>query len=136
AGGSLFDAGTLSNSLVSNNHIQVSAPAGSVDARGGGLDLLGPTTLRNSTVSQNTVDASGTSASARGGGIFDIASPFGPHVPPLGGPLVLQNSNVTGNTLSGTGVLFQGGGVYLHDEPITLTNSQVAQNVPDQCVGC
>src|SRR5262245_9766208 len=135
-GASLFDAGTISNSLISDNHIHASAPLGSVDVRGGALNLFGQTTLRNSTVSGNTVDASGASGSARGGGILDIAFPFGPNGPPLGGPLVLQNSRVTGNTLTGTGVLLQGGGVFAQDEPVTLSNSSVTQNVPDQCFGC
>lgn len=135
-GASVFDGGTITNSLVSNNHIHAAAPLGSVDVSGGGMNLFGPTTLRNSTVSGNTVDASGASGSARGGGIFDIAFPEGPDGPP-GGPLTLRNSNVTANTLSGTAaVTFEGGGVYLQDEPITLTNSVITQNVPDQCFGC
>jgi hypothetical protein len=134
-GASVFDGGTISNSVIGNNHVHVSAPLGSVDMSGGGLDVFGPTTLRNTTVSGNTVAANGSSGNARGGGIADIAFPFGPDGPP-GGPLVLQNSKVTGNTLSGTGVLLQGGGVYLQGEPITLTNSLISENVPDQCFGC
>jgi hypothetical protein len=135
-GASPFDGGTISNSVIGNNHVHVSAPLGSVDMSGGGLDVFGPTTLRNSTVSGNTVDAVGASGSARGGGIADIAFPLGPVDGPPGGPLVLQNSKVTGNTLSGTGVLLQGGGVYLQGEPIALTNSLISGNVPDQCFGC
>jgi hypothetical protein len=134
-GASPFDEGTIGNSLIANNHVHVSAPLGSVDISGGGLDVFGPTTLRNSTVSGNTVDARGASGSARGGGIFDIAFSLGPDGPP-GGPLALQNSNVTGNTLTGTGLTLQGGGIYLQNEPITLTNSVISGNVPDQCFGC
>src|SRR5207253_568132 len=126
------DGGTITNSLISNNHIHASAPLGSVDVSGGGLNLFGPTTLRNSTVLANTVDASGASGTVFGGGIFDIPFPFGPDGPP-GGPLVLQNSNVTANTLSGAGLTLHGGGIYLQDEPITLTHSLITQNVPDQC---
>jgi len=136
-GASVFDGGTITNSLIGDNSVHVYAFRGSVDVSGGGLDVFGPTTLRNSTVSSNTVDANGTSGSARGAGIADIAFPFGPNGPPLGGPLVLQHSSVTGNTLTGTaGLTFQGGGIYLENEPITLTNSLIAQNVPDQCFGC
>ena len=136
-GASVFDGGTITNSLIGDNSVHVYALRGSVDVSGGGLDVFGPTTLRNSTVSSNTVDANGTSGSARGAGIADIAFPFGPNGPPLGGPLVLQHSSVTGNTLTGTaGLTFQGGGIYLENEPITLTNSLIAQNVPDQCFGC
>ena len=135
-GASVFDEGTISNSLIVNNNVRVSAPLGSVEISGGGLDVFGPTTLRNSAVSRNTVDASGKSGSARGGGIADIAFPFGPNGPP-GGPLTLQNSSVTTNTLNATAdPTLQGGGIYLQDEPITLANSLIAQNVPDQCFGC
>jgi hypothetical protein len=134
-GASVFDGGTITNSLISNNQIHASAPLGSVDVRGGGINAFGPTTttLRNSSVSENTVVASGASGSARGGGIFDGFNPDGPP----GGPLVLQHSDVTANTLSKTGGIdLQGGGIYLQDQPITLTNSAITQNTPDQCFGC
>src|SRR5262249_58143314 len=105
-GASVFDSGTITNSLIDNNHIDAAAPLGSVDVRGGALNVFGPTTLRNSTVSGTTVSASGASGSARGGGIFDgVNDPDGPP----GGPLVLQNSKVTANALSGAGLLRQGG---------------------------
>jgi hypothetical protein len=136
-GAILLDEGTINNSLIGDNHVHVSAPLGSVDISGGGLDVFGPTTLRNSTVSGNTVDAGGTSGSARGGGIADVAFPFGPSGPPLGGPLTFQHSTVIGNTLNGTaGLTLQGGGIYLENEPITLTHSSITENVPDQCFGC
>jgi hypothetical protein len=136
-GASVFDGGinnggTITNSLINDNHIHASAPLGSVDVKGGGVNTFGPTTLRNSTVSGNTVDASGASGSARGGGIYDGLNLDGPP----GGPLVLQNSNVTANTLSGTGLTLQGGGIFLQNQLITLTNSLITQNVPDQCFGC
>jgi hypothetical protein len=131
-GASVFDGGTITNSLIGDNNVHVSAPLGSVDVRGGGINVFGATTLRNSSVSGNTVDASGASGSARGGGIYDGFNPDGPP----GGPLVLQNSKVTANTLGGTGLLFQGGGIYLQDNPITLTNSLISGNAPDQCFGC
>jgi hypothetical protein len=131
-GASVFDGGTITNSLIGDNNVHASAPLGSVDVRGGGINIFGPTTLRNSTVSGNTVDATGASGSARGGGIYD-----GPNLDgPPGGPLVLQNSTVTANMLTGTGLTLQGGGVYVQDNPITLTNSLISGNIPDQCVGC
>ena len=83
----------------------------------------------------NTGDAGGASGSARGGGIFDVAFPFGPDGPP-GGPLVLQNSTLTGNALTGSGLIVHGGGLYLENESLTFLNSLIANNVPDQCFGC
>lgn len=134
-GASIFDGGTITNSLISENNVHVSAPLGSVDVRGGGLDTFGPTTLRNSAVSKNTVDAGGAGGSTRGGGIYDVAFSDGPNGPP-GGPLVLQNSHVSGNTLNGAGLLLQGGGIFAQGEPVTLTHSSISRNVPDQCFGC
>jgi hypothetical protein len=131
-GASVFDGGTITNSLINNNRVHAAAPLGSIDIRGGAINAFGPTTLRNSTVNGNTIDASGASGSARGGGMYDGFNSDGPP----GGPLGLQNSTVTANTLTGAGLLLQGGGIYLQDQPITLTNSPITQNVPDQCFGC
>jgi hypothetical protein len=135
AGATIFDGGTIINSLIGSNHVHASAPHGSVDVRGGGINAFGPTTLRNSTVSKNTVTATGTSGNVRGGGIYDVAFSKGPNGPP-GGRLTLQHSTVRDNTLSGAGLLLQGGGIFAQGEPVTLTHSSITQNVPDQCVGC
>jgi hypothetical protein len=90
-------------------------------------------TFSNSEVSGNTSDANGASGSAQGGGIFDGPIANGPP----GGPLTLKNSRVTGNELSGSpGITLQGGGLYIENQPLTLTNSVVANNSPDQCFGC
>jgi hypothetical protein len=134
-GASVFDGGTISNGVISDNHVHVSSPSDSVSVRGGGIDVAVSLTLLNTTVSGNTVTANGTSGSAFGGGLYDVAFPDGPDGPP-GGPLVLQHSTDTGNTLSGGGITLQGGGLYLQDEPLTLTNSVIAHNLPDQCHGC
>jgi hypothetical protein len=51
--------------------------------------------------------------------------------------LRLLNTRVTGNTLSGSpGVALQGGGLFIQDNPLTLTHSIIANNSPDQCFGC
>ncbi len=132
AGAGLF-TGSMTNSLVNGNHIAASSPNGSVEARGGGLVVDAPgMTLRNTPVTENTVDATGASGTAQGGGIFDAPIPDGPP----GGPLALVNSNVTRNVLTGAaGILLQGGGLYIQ-HALTLTNSVIAQNTPDQCFGC
>jgi hypothetical protein len=132
--GAFIDFGSITNSVISDNHIDASSPAGAVFAAGGALVVDEPgLTLQNTTVSGNTVDASGASGSARGGGIFDAPVPNGPP----GGPLVLVNSSVTGNVLGGSaGITLQGGGLYTQNQPLTLTHSVIADNLPDQCFGC
>jgi hypothetical protein len=51
--------------------------------------------------------------------------------------LKLLNSGVTGNTLSGSpGIALQGGGLFIENNPLTLTNSLLANNSPGQCFGC
>jgi hypothetical protein len=135
-GASVFDGGTITNGAVDDNHVHVASPHGSASVSGGGIFVAVGLTLRNTPVTGNTGSASGGSGNALGGGIFDVAFPFGPDGPP-GGPLVLQNSPVTGNVLTGSaGLPLQGGGLYLQGEPLTRTNSTIAQNVPDQCFGC
>jgi hypothetical protein len=132
AGATIF-AGSITNSVISDNHVQASSPHGSVTVRGGGVQAGdGGITLRNSTLSGNTASASGRAGSARGGGIFDAAVPNGPP----GGPLVLVGSSVTHNTLSGNnGITLEGGGIFATN-PVSLTNSVIADNIPDQCFGC
>jgi hypothetical protein len=132
--GAFIDFGSITNSVISDNHVHASSPSGTVFAAGGALVVDEPgLTFRNSEVRGNTVDASGESGSAQGGGIFDAAIPNGPP----GGPLTLVNSSVTGNALSGSpGIALEGGGLYIQDKPLMLTHSVIANNAPDQCFGC
>ena len=132
--GAFIDFGSITNSVVSDNHVQASSPGGTLFAAGGALVVDEPgLTLRNTKVSGNTVNASGASGSAQGGGIFDAPIANGPP----GGPLTLVNSGVTGNALSGSaGITLQGGGLYIQNQPLTLTHSVIADNSPDQCYGC
>ena len=129
----MLQFGSLTNSVVSNNHLHASSPTGSVSVIGAGVIVAEHTlTLRNTTVSGNTGDASGPSGFARGGGIYD-----GPFFDIAGSPLVLMNSSVTGNVLTGSaGIRLQGGGLYIQNQPLTLTHSVIAGNSPDQCYGC
>jgi hypothetical protein len=133
-GGASIFFGSITNGAVSNNQIEASAPHGSVALAGGGLiaDERG-FTLRGTTVSGNSGDASGLSGTAQGGGIFDAPIPNGP----AGGPLALINSSVTNNVLTGSaGITVEGGGLYIQSEPLRLINSVIANNSPDQCFGC
>jgi len=132
AGATIF-AGSMTNSEISDNHVRASSPHGSAIDRGGGLVAGDVITLRNTAVRGNTADASGLAGFARGGGIFDVdESPNGP----AGGLLTLINSRVTGNALSGSAAItLQGGGIFATN-PVSLTNSMITGNVPDQCFGC
>jgi len=132
--GALIDFGSITNSVLDRNQVHASSPTGTAFAAGGAIVVDEPgLTLRNSEVSGNTVDADAASGSAQGGGIFDAATEDGPP----GGPLTLLSSAITGNALSGgPGISLQGGGLYLQGEPLTLRNSEMAHNVPNDCFGC
>lgn len=58
-----------------------------------------------------------------------------------GGPpvrLTIQDTAVTGDSLTGShGVKAQGGGLFTaRPATVILTDSEIALNIPDQCVGC
>jgi hypothetical protein len=133
--GATIVMGTLTNSVVSANHVFASSPTGNVVLAGGGLQMGGPLTLQNTTVRRNTGHATGLSGSAQGGGISDVdLSGIGQ---PPGGPLTLTNSRVVRNRLSGSpAITLQGGGIAATNNPVTLSNSLIAHNNPDQCDGC
>jgi hypothetical protein len=52
--------------------------------------------------------------------------------------LTLQGTDVTSNSLTGSpGFTVRGGGLYTKSPAtVTLRNSLIAYNVPDQCSGC
>lgn len=109
AGGGILNRGdlTLSRSrLIAND-------AGD---GGGGIDTLGANAtsrIVQSTIENNTGDTIG------GGGIFNS------------GTTSLDRSLVTGN--KATGVAGQGGGIYKFAGTVTLTNSIVRMNDPNNC---
>jgi hypothetical protein len=126
---------TLTDSIVSGNRITSTAtiPPGMASVEGAGIfNCNSPVTLRNTTVSDNvgtTNDPSG--GTAQGGGVFNAN--FCANTPPA---LTLIDSTVTRNRLAGSpGTILQGGGLYT-TAPVTLTNTLIAQNTPDQCFGC
>ena len=134
AAGATIVTGTLTNSIVSSNTVSAASPHGTVLLGGGGLLSGGPLTLRNTSVSGNRGDATGQTGGAEGGGIFDVDESASGGPP--GGPLILTNATITHNVLTGTtGLTLQGGGVFATN-PVTLTNTVIANNIPDQCDGC
>ena len=120
----------LTNSSVSNNTMTANNPSGAAEIAGAGLFNNGPLVVQGSTVSGNRGVASGPSGFATGGGI--VNGFFGGPA-----PLTLQDSRITDNVLSGSaGITLSGGGIYTVGFPVTLTNTVVAHNTPDDCEGC
>jgi hypothetical protein len=125
----------VSDSVVSGNSVSATTTSGSVIATGGGILNDGLLTVRNTTVSDNTGAGSGARGVVQGGGIWNGTGMFGPNLPVV--QLTLADSLVTHNTLTSasSGITVQGGGLFTMF-PVTLKNSVVAHNVPDQCYGC
>ena len=86
----------------------------------------------------NRATANGVTGAALGGGMLNTEAPAAPAP-----ELALSHSVVTANRLTATpGHHTLGGGIYTADFltddplPITLTDTVIAGNQPDQCFGC
>ena len=162
--------GTISNTAITGNVSAIVSPRGAA-AVVGALGVYNFTsdprllTVRDSTISGNTLSAATTTgqATVQGAGIFNnslleltgdtVSNNSGTASGPAGtaagggiwngvdlsGPpvqLILVRTAVTRNALSaGPGLTVQGGGLFT-TLPVTLTGSVIAGNVPDQCSGC
>jgi hypothetical protein len=127
-----FERMTISDSVISGNRVSATTTSGSSTIEGGGIANIGVLTLRNTRVSGNSAAANGPDGALRGGGIFVGSDPVGPPSPRL----ALVDSAVIRNTLTASaGIAAQGGGVFALF-PVSLRQSVIAQNVPDQCHGC
>jgi hypothetical protein len=123
---------TIADSSISDNVATVTAPHGAATIQGVGLTNNGPLTLTNVDVERNHGVATGLSGYARGGGIWNGELFGGPE-----SPLTLVGSQVKNNVLEGSpGVSLQGGGIFTAGFPLTLTNSMVKHNAPEDCFGC
>lgn len=124
------DSATISNSLIAANSATSTASSGTAVAQGGGLANVGQTTVRRTLVTGNNVHATGGNGVAQGGGVWN--GTFGGPPPTLS----LLDSAILHNSASGSpGIAVAGGGVY-SDFPLTVLNTVIAGNTPDQCVGC
>ena len=126
------DSVLLQDSLVAGNTAFVSAVGASATLDGAGIWNAGTLRVLNTKVVGNSGRANGSTGSARGGGVWN--GTFSPgDTPPV---LTLSNSFVGGNAISGSpGITLQGGGLFTAF-PVTLTNSLIKNNAPDQCFGC
>jgi hypothetical protein len=122
----------LRDSLVSGNSVRATSTSGSAVVHGAGINNGGELELRNMTVSENAGTASGPTGEAQGGGIWNGA--FDPTSPAP--ELTLLASALTHNSLAASpGITPQGGGLFT-TVPVTLDDSVIASNSPDQCFGC
>lgn len=122
---------TMTNSRVTDNSANANAPDGTATVQGAGISNNGPLLLTGDRVSDNSAKANGQSGFAQGAGIWNGLLFGGPT-----SPLTLKDTSVTRNTLSGSpGITLQGAGIYTVGFPLSLANSQIAGNSPDQCAG-
>jgi hypothetical protein len=133
----LQGATTIRNSLVARNSVVADAQ-GAALAHGGGIANAGQLTIERTSVVDNHVRASGSGgplpfgvpSSAIGGGIWngDFGGP-----PPT---LAITHSVVAANRLEApAGFVVQGGGLWTA-YPVTVSQTPIAGNKPDQCFGC
>jgi hypothetical protein len=121
---------TLKNSAISGNFTLARSETGFAEVLGGAVFNNTLLTLDHVEVSGNTARADGPSGVAQGGGIWNGDLLAGPPV------LTLENSSVVDNALEASpGILRQGGGMFT-TFPVVRTNTLIAGNRPDQCVGC
>jgi hypothetical protein len=121
----------ISNTQISGNSVTATSSGGDAEIIGAGLTNDGLLVLRNDLVAGNVGTANGSTGFARGGGIWNGHLFNGGAI-----QLTLDGTAVLRNTLAGAaGIQLQGGGLYTH-LPVTSTNTQIARNTPDDCVGC
>jgi hypothetical protein len=112
----------------SANHV---TGTGTNFAYGGAVANFGTLSLQDSTVNNNAVSATGLVGAVQGGGVWNSNAFGGP------GQLTLIGTTITHNSLTASGGIttVQGGGLYTNN-PVTQSNTVIAQNTPDQCFGC
>lgn len=118
AGGGIVNGGlvVIRGSSIDHNSANI----------GAGLANHGTMTVAGSQITGNTAPTDSVGSPGIGGGIANFN--FG--IPPTGGSgvLTVMGSKITGNVASGSG-----GGIFNQDGVVTLTGTQFAGNVPDNC---
>jgi len=121
---------TVSDSVISGNTAIARTSTGSATVTGVGILNESLLKLDGVVVSGNDGTAIGPSGTAQGGGIWNSTDFSGPV------QLTLDNTTVTSNSLTGgPGITLQGGGLFT-TLPVTLHDSVISGNTPDQCLGC
>ena len=120
AGGGIVNFGslTLTSTQVKGNTAVRTQPS-TFPTQGGGINNGGTVTLITSQVTGNTI--SSTDGDVQGGGIYND------------GTATLNTSGVTNNTASAPSGSAQGGGIFKASGSVTLNNSAVLGNHPNNC---
>jgi len=122
---------TVRGGVISDNTATAKTSTGSATVEAVGVLSDSLLELDGVQISGNTGTATGPTGTAQGGGIWNGVEFAGPQV-----QLTLDHTTVTHNSLSGSpGITVQGGGLFT-TLPVTLHNSVIAGNTPDQCFGC
>jgi hypothetical protein len=122
---------TLRDSVIAGNITTAHSATGSATVLGGAVFNNSLLAMHHVLVNGNVGRAEGTSGVDQGGGIWNGVDFSGPPV-----ELTLDHSRVTANALSASpGITRQGGGLFT-TFPVTLNNTLIALNRPDQCFGC
>ncbi|HEY1345322.1 MAG TPA: hypothetical protein VGF54_10085 [Streptosporangiaceae bacterium] len=122
---------TVRGGVISHNIATAKTSTGSATVEAVGVLSDSFLELDGVQVSGNTGTATGPTGTAQGGGIWNGVEFAGPQV-----QLTLDHTTVTHNSLSGSpGITVQGGGLFT-TLPVTLRDSVIAGNTPDQCFGC
>lgn len=117
---------TVSDTEIIGNRSHAYSSTGAVTATGGGVINNSLLELNRVTIANNSARATGPSAIAQGGGVWNGVLLSGPPV-----QLTLRNSTITGNVVStGSDGNEQGGGLYT-SEPVTRNATTISGNRPD-----
>ena len=121
----------VSNTVISDNTARASSSNGAASVLGAGVANNGLLELRNVLIARNVAAAIGPTGFAQGAGIWNGLIFNSPPV-----QLALVNTRVEQNTITGSsGINVAGAGLFTQFQ-VTLTNSPVKQNTPDDCFGC
>jgi hypothetical protein len=121
----------LTNSVIANNTMRATSIGGDATVQGGGITNSGTLQLQNDQIASNIGIANGSGGWAQGGGIWN--GPLFGSPPVL---LTISHTTIQHNSVDGSGIAASGGGLYTAGFPVTLTQSTISQNNPDNCAGC
>jgi hypothetical protein len=130
-GGGIFNHATMTIDHSQVNGNSASKDGLGNDGLGGGIANFDISAVNigapRASLTLTHSDVNNNSASGLGGGILEVGVDQNFNVG-FGGPLVLDHSTVTGNSAS------SGGGIFAFlGSPVTLDQSRVVENIPDNC---